>query len=64
MQGRNPERRGYHSSFIYENKYGYDFNIFDRLFIYGGHDIREGSLDSLWMINLVYLTDLDKPENE
>ena len=35
-----------------------------RLYIYGGHDIREGSLASLWMINLGYLQDLDKPEHE
>eukprot|EP00347_Sterkiella_histriomuscorum_P006674 403351868 len=52
--GKNPERRGYHSSFICNKK----------LYIYGGHDIREGSLNSLWMLNLGHLSDLDKPENE
>ncbi len=30
------------------------------MFIYGGHDIREGSLDSLWMIELSRLSDGDQ----
>ena len=34
------------------------------MYIYGGHDIREGSLSSLWMINLAHLQDLEKPESE
>jgi len=34
------------------------------LYIYGGHDIREGSLATLWMMNLANLQDLDKPEFE
>ena len=29
------------------------------MFIYGGHDIREGSMDNLWMIDLSNLEDLD-----
>ena len=44
-----PDRRGYHSSFIH-NK---------RLFIYGGHDIREGPKDSLWMLDMKKLNDFD-----
>lgn len=47
--GKVPERRGYHSSFIYNNK----------LYIYGGHDIREGSLDNLWVIDLNNFDDLE-----
>ena len=48
-----PERRGYHSTFAYKNK----------LYIYGGHDIREGSFDNLWMINLDDFDDFDlRPE--
>jgi hypothetical protein len=35
-----PERRCYHSSFIYK----------DKLFIHGGSDIQEGTLDSLWCL--------------
>jgi hypothetical protein len=49
MQGKVPERRGYHSTFVYN----------DQMFIYGGHDIREGSMDNLWMIDLSNLDDLD-----
>jgi hypothetical protein len=29
------------------------------LYIYGGHDIREGSKDTLWMLDLRKLKDLD-----
>ena len=47
--GKVPERRGYHSTFIHKNK----------LYIYGGHDIREGSLDNLWMIDIDNFNDLD-----
>lgn len=34
------------------------------MFIFGGHDIREGSLDNLWMIDLSNLEDLDKESFE
>jgi hypothetical protein len=30
------------------------------MYIFGGHDIREGSLDSLWMLDLARLSDLEK----
>ena len=49
LTGNIPERRGYHSTFVYKNK----------LYIYGGHDIREGSFDNLWMINLDDFDDFD-----
>jgi N-acetylneuraminic acid mutarotase len=44
-----PERRGYHSTFVH-NK---------RLFIFGGHDIREGSMDNLWMLDLRKMRDME-----
>ena len=44
-----PDRRGYHSTFVH-NK---------RLYIYGGHDIREGSKDSLWTLDLKKLRDME-----
>ena len=40
--GKAPRRRGYHSSFVYENY----------LYIHGGHDIREGTLEKMYRINL------------
>lgn len=52
LPGKHPERRGYHSSFIYNKKYYSLIFTDDRLYIYGGHDIREGSLDNLWMLDI------------
>ena len=52
LKGHAPERRSYHSSFVYDN----------RLFVFGGLDIREGSLSSLWELNLANLKDLDLEE--
>lgn len=52
FQQLGPDRRGYHSTFQH-NK---------RLFIYGGHDIREGSKDSLWMLDLRKLRDMELTE--
>jgi hypothetical protein len=34
------------------------------MYIYGGHDIREGSMDTLWMLDLAKLSDLEKPESQ
>ena len=35
------------------------------MYIYGGHDIREGSLDNLWMIDMNNFNDLDmQPEDQ
>ena len=33
-----------------------------RLYIFGGHDIREGSLSNLWMLDLSKLNDLETAE--
>lgn len=41
-KGTIPERRGNHSTFVYQSK----------LYIYGGSDIREGSYDNIWSIEL------------
>ena len=36
-----------------------------RMYIYGGHDIREGSMDNLWVIDLQSFDDLDRePEDQ
>jgi len=40
-----PERRSYHSVFTYE----------DRMFVFGGLDIQNGSMNSLWELNLAHL---------
>jgi len=45
-------------SFITKSKTLIVLNKF-RLYIYGGHDIREGSKDSLWVLDLRKLKDLD-----
>ena len=34
------------------------------MYIYGGHDIREGSMDTLWMLDLSKFNDLEKPEDQ
>lgn len=54
LQGKVPERRGYHSTFLHQ----------DYMYIYGGHDIREGSMDNMWVINLNRFSDLDMPPEE
>ena len=54
-----PDRRGYHSSFIHNKKYNCPFVLKYRLYIYGGHDIREGSKDTLYMLDLRKLKDLE-----
>jgi hypothetical protein len=53
LHGVAPERRSYHTSFVYNN----------RLFIFGGLDIQEGSLGSLWELDLSALKDLDLDED-
>ena len=54
-----PDRRGYHSTFIHNKRYLiYALDII-RMYIYGGHDIREGSKDSLWMLDLRKLKEME-----
>ena len=50
LDSKVPERRGYHSTFTYQ----------DKLYIFGGHDIREGFLNNLWMIDMQAFSDLDR----
>ena len=33
------------------------------MFIFGGHDIKEGSNDTLWMLDLSRLNETEKSEN-
>ena len=42
LLGKQPSRRSYHSSFIFDRK----------LYVFGGLDIREGSLNTLYELNL------------
>jgi hypothetical protein len=42
LEGRQPERRAYHTSFAHENT----------LYIFGGHDIREGQMNTMWSLDL------------
>ena len=48
FEGKQPGRRAYHTSFINE----------DKIYVFGGHDIAEGSTDSLWAFDLRKLGDL------
>ena len=34
------------------------------MYIYGGHDIREGSMDNLWLIDLESFNDLDRESDD
>ena len=52
LMGQQPDRRSYHSSFIFDK----------RLFVYGGLDIREGSLNSLFELNLQCLGEISPDE--
>ena len=54
LDSKVPERRGYHSSFEYQ----------DKLYIFGGHDIREGFLSNLWMIDMSAFADFDRDQDE
>ena len=52
LMGQQPDRRSYHSSFIFDK----------RLFVYGGLDIREGSLNSLFELSLQCLGEINQDE--
>jgi hypothetical protein len=54
MAGNNPERRSYHTTFMFESK----------LYIYGGLDIQNGSLSSLWELDLTKISDLESDDLE
>ena len=48
FKDQQPDRRSYHSTFVFDRK----------LYVYGGLDIREGSLNSLYELNLSCLNEL------
>eukprot|EP00347_Sterkiella_histriomuscorum_P011091 403373787 len=50
--GKYPERRAYHTS----------FQVGKKMYIYGGHDIKEGSLGSLWMLDIGKLSEQSNSE--
>lgn len=52
LLGQQPDRRSYHSSFVFDKK----------LFVFGGLDIREGSLNSLFELNLQCMGEIDPEE--
>ena len=52
LMGQQPDRRSYHSSFVFDK----------RLFVFGGLDIREGSLNSLFELSLQCLGELNNDE--
>lgn len=54
FKDQQPDRRSYHSSFIFDRK----------LYVYGGLDIRDGSLSSLYELNLNCLNELTEEEPE
>lgn len=54
IAGKAPERRSYHSSFVFENK----------IYIYGGLDIQNGSINSIWELDLSCIDDLESDEVE
>jgi hypothetical protein len=48
-----PERRSYHTSFTYEHK----------MYIFGGLDIQNGSVDTLWELDLAQVQEMDQDNN-
>ena len=42
VQGKLPERRSNHSAFIAQ----------DFLYVHGGHDLKEGAMNSMWRVDL------------
>ena len=48
FKDQQPDRRSYHSTFIFDRK----------LYVYGGLDIREGSLNTLYELNLNCISEL------
>ena len=50
FKDQQPDRRSYHSTFIFDRK----------LYVYGGLDIEDGSLNSLYELNLQCLDELSE----
>lgn len=54
VEGKLPERRANHASFIA------DINGEDYLYIHGGRDLKEGAMSSLWRVNLTKVHAMDE----
>ena len=52
--GSQPQRRGYHAAFVYQ----------DKMYVFGGSDIREGTLNNLWGFDLTEIGDLQDSSTE
>ena len=52
--GAQPQRRGYHAAFVYQEK----------MYVFGGSDIREGTLNNLWSFDLIEIGDLKDSSTE
>ncbi len=50
---QTPERRSYHSTFTYDNK----------MYVMGGLDIQNGSMPSLWELDLGSASELDQNDS-
>ena len=53
LLGKQPSRRSYHSSVIFDKK----------LYVFGGLDIREGSLNTLYELNLSCVNEVSNDES-
>ena len=54
LLGKQPARRSYHSSFIFDKK----------LYVFGGLDIREGSQNTLYELNLSCVNEVATEDDE
>ena len=54
FRDQQPDRRSYHSTFIFDRK----------LYVYGGLDIREGSLNTVYELNLNCISELTDDEGD
>jgi hypothetical protein len=52
VASQTPERRSYHSTFVYDN----------RMYVMGGLDIQNGSMATLWELDFGSSLDLDNDE--
>lgn len=50
---QTPERRSYHSTFVYDNK----------MYVMGGLDIQNGSMSTLWELDLGSSSELEQSDN-
>lgn len=58
VQGKLPERRSNHCAFIWSNN-GNEF-----MYIHGGRDLKEGTISSMWRINLSNIQQLHQGDSK